>query len=437
MALTTAEETFFTAQKTNVLADITAITSGLSTDQLRDLTSCAIALGVVNREPTDTLGYGYSKSVTNPTGLVDSIYNFVSGSSGAYVFPEGHTKLIPRNSLLTYRKALDAINLYDYGNQQWATNLNAPEIKAELQRLLNRFGHLTTNGWQKIFNYQFNLGVQDEASLSVANPIIPASGRWGIVDAATLDYQELNSYESTDESAITGGTNTLARSTEQAYSGIYSLKSTFGNSKLQVRQPTATLATSTSYTVTAWVFLPSDWDGGNITLNSLNFSDITEDSNIAASGSILEQWQKVTLEVTTLTDVAGDWEVRCVGTPTVGRSMYTDFIRVTDSTLVWDATAQTNNVRAECITYMGHALRDYQFLSNTTMSRLGGNTQGLDLVGTALRNLQGYDNSNVNPDMQFVDSSIYLSSEAITANNRSFRENTAVKAKEGKDYITW
>tara|TARA_Y100000310_G_scaffold278492_1_gene296958 strand:+ start:404 stop:1723 length:1320 start_codon:yes stop_codon:yes gene_type:complete len=439
MALTANEQAYFTAHKTLVLSYVNAIYSGLSTVQQRDLTSCAIALGLMNRTSSDNLGSTFAKSQTVPTGLVDKIYDFVGGTSEGYVFPQGETDLMPRNSRLAYRKALSLLNLYDYANQQWETNLNVFEIKASLTSLFNRFGHLATNGWQKIFNNEFTLGVQDEASLSVTNPILPATGRWGIVNATTLDYQELNSYESTDESSITGGDSTIARSTEQAYSGSYSMKTTVGaaaNTTL-IAQPTATLATTTQYTVTAWAYIPSGWSGGNLSWNHDFFSDITIDSSTSFNASITDQWQSAQMVVTTGTDVVGQWLIQASGTPVAAETVYFDFFRVTDGTNVWDATAQSNNTRWESISYLGHAYRDFQYFSDATLASQGLNEFGHTEVGIGVRNLQGYDIVNVLPDMQFVDSNVYVSTEFIVSDNKSFREITAVKAKEGKDYITW
>lgn len=125
------------------------------------------------------------------------------------------------------------------------------------------------------------------------------------------------------------GTNTIAVSTEQAKFGFQSCKSTFSNNATLASQ-NITLTASTQYQFSAWLYIPSDWDGaGTVAIRARLFTGATNDAvNFLANMGIRDAWQRVVCDFTLAADVIGVLEVVSTGgTPTAGRSIYLDGAR--------------------------------------------------------------------------------------------------------------
>lgn len=147
---------------------------------------------------------------------------------------------------------------------------------------------------------------------------------YGVWSAAT-NLITNGGFESNTTGWSTGGTNTIARSTEQVKFGTQSLKCTY--------QDNTTLAsfgitlTAVAHSFSAWVYIPSDYDG---TVPRLRFNGFT-----SATGTLFrnldltkrDQWQRVKVNNVTPNsgDLAGTLELFESGTaPTAGRFIYID-----------------------------------------------------------------------------------------------------------------
>lgn len=119
------------------------------------------------------------------------------------------------------------------------------------------------------------------------------------------------------------GSNTIDRITDQAWVGSYSVKATYQDNIDLCRPNTvATLADGT-YTASAWVYIPADWDGGEICIawNSYSGSSIVERVD---SDGVRGRW--VRIHTTQLLSGDGDgWlRVQATSAPTAGKYVYID-----------------------------------------------------------------------------------------------------------------
>ena len=103
----------------------------------------------------------------------------------------------------------------------------------------------------------------------------------------------------------------------------------------------------------------------------------------------------------------------------------------------WDATDKLNNHRFDSCTFFADVVEDNAFLSSARMVAERGNPEGLDQVGIAIRNLQGYDQLHVAPDQIFLTTESYRSTERVVELGLSFRQLGVRKAVEAKTAITW
>lgn len=135
-------------------------------------------------------------------------------------------------------------------------------------------------------------------------------------------------FESNTTGYITGGTNTIASSTEQARFGSRSCKWTYQDHS---RLVLFNLTTSTSglYVASAYVYIPSDYDGSAghrlVATNFTGGSD-SDTSNRTTSLSLRDQWQRIWLVYSIdAGDKTGGFEIQRTGTaPTAGRTSYVD-----------------------------------------------------------------------------------------------------------------
>lgn len=131
------------------------------------------------------------------------------------------------------------------------------------------------------------------------------------------------------ETNVTGwnapsGTNTFARSTEQAKFGSASGKATYiDNAQLAIWTATITAAI---HTFSLWVYVPTAYDGTGLRLEIAGFTSATGTLTALVDLAKRDQWQRVS---TTFTpdagDVAGTFRLNEPGTaPTSGRFVYLD-----------------------------------------------------------------------------------------------------------------
>lgn len=160
---------------------------------------------------------------------------------------------------------------------------------------------------------------------------------WALIKPeATTNLCANPSFESATTGWIAGGSNTITRDTSLAKFGVVSLKCTYQDSldcgAYSVTLPTA----STSYTYSAWVYVPSDWDGGNIKLASSTFTSAVDTVAHQYTDGTSPTGEWVYLETTVVmdTDVAGFVVFRISSAPTAGKFFYIDGVQIEEKAYV-------------------------------------------------------------------------------------------------------
>jgi hypothetical protein len=119
----------------------------------------------------------------------------------------------------------------------------------------------------------------------------------------------------------------MAQSSEQSWRGIHSFKHTFAaagdDGSFAITLPTA----STTYVAHCRLWVPSNFDGGAIGIEPINFTGVSYVQNFrwVLGTNPFEEWYYLETQFTVAADVAGDINIQLyVPLPTVGRYYYTD-----------------------------------------------------------------------------------------------------------------
>jgi len=124
----------------------------------------------------------------------------------------------------------------------------------------------------------------------------------------------------------------ISRSTEQYKFGAASLKSVFPASSTGTGPAVfAITLTAAGHAGSMWVYVPSDYDGGALAVEFLNFGSPTVASTRATVNlSLRDQWQRLTVTITPAAgDLLGDFRLTIDGAlPTTGRAVYVDGVQV-------------------------------------------------------------------------------------------------------------
>ena len=113
-----------------------------------------------------------------------------------------------------------------------------------------------------------------------------------------LNHATNTSFETGTTNFSTGGTNTLAQSTTYAYAGIYSGKVTYSNSTTLLTT-TFTHAGAEAEIYHCWVYVPSSYSGGDITIDITgSFVTATDVSGISSSIDVtdsanIDKWMHI------------------------------------------------------------------------------------------------------------------------------------------------
>lgn len=147
-----------------------------------------------------------------------------------------------------------------------------------------------------------------------------------IVPEATTNLCANPSFESGTTGWAASGTNTIAQSSSDAWSGAYSLKCTYQDNTTLASYAITLPTVSVDYTFTARVYLPSNWDGGAVSFAGANFTSSSESDT--ATCSMTGVWTKIETTMTADTDVTGNVTIVCASTPTAGRYIYVDAVQI-------------------------------------------------------------------------------------------------------------
>lgn len=145
------------------------------------------------------------------------------------------------------------------------------------------------------------------------------------------------------------GTNTIEQSSEQQRRGAYSCKCTYQDSVVLIYNTMTLTAVKHWYSID--IYIPSDWDGGKISIGFSQFTSITGTINADADMTITDNWQRVTVDGTPdAGDLLGNIRVYCASAPTAGRYIYVDGAQLETGTVattyldgdMTDETDETN-----------------------------------------------------------------------------------------------
>lgn len=141
----------------------------------------------------------------------------------------------------------------------------------------------------------------------------------------------------------TGGTNSIARVLTRAKYGVASLLCTYSNSTL-LGSIAITPTANTHAALSAWIWVPTDWDGGQINIrDGGTFAGATLVSSVDADLSKRDQWQRIQAIYLLSADVTGTFTINAASSPSVGKTIFVDGAQaeVHDT-----ATPYTDTVRA-------------------------------------------------------------------------------------------
>lgn len=134
------------------------------------------------------------------------------------------------------------------------------------------------------------------------------------------------SFEAGTAGYTTGGTNTIDDDATQAKFGAKSCLAIYQNNATLL-DFALTAAGANPYSASRWLWIPTAYDGGGVSVQLANFVGATGTLAVAANMALRDQWQRV--QVPNVGIVAGDLigNVQVVNTgaaPTAGRFIYID-----------------------------------------------------------------------------------------------------------------
>lgn len=153
-------------------------------------------------------------------------------------------------------------------------------------------------------------------------------GQWYLVVPESTDNLISNpSFERNATGWSNSGSNTIARSTTQVAFGAQSLACTYQDNTTLATFADLTL-TAVGHTITAYVYLSSNWDGGAVRLAVGSFTSVTTDV-ATTSTTTTGEWVRLEMSITPdAGDLTGDIEIETASAPTAGRIVYVDAVQV-------------------------------------------------------------------------------------------------------------
>ena len=158
-----------------------------------------------------------------------------------------------------------------------------------------------------------------------------SAGRWPgtrglVVEEGTENLATNPSFEINTTGWGTCGTNTIATSTDHALFGSQSCKCTYQNNSTLLYD-SVTVPASGDYTLTANIWIPSGWDGGNIQISLALFTGVTTSANVN-SGGVTGRWVRLRRTINIAAgDLSGQFLVQAISSPSVGKWIYVDGVQ--------------------------------------------------------------------------------------------------------------
>jgi len=222
-------------------------------------------------------------------------------------------------------------------------------------------------------------------------------GYWSIIlpEAAT-NLITNPSFETNTTGWAASGTNTIASSTAEAKFGGYSLKATYQDTAT-LASYAATLTASTTYYLSCYIYVPTNWDGGNIRLNSSDYASASATYNtIYTDGtSSKDRWLYIETKLEIDSDAVGSITIDTTSAPTAGRFIYIDAVQCEANSSY--ATTYIDGDQDGCKwTGTEHGSTS----SRDAQSRAGGQVYDLDDYGFYVTELTGFGMANVEPQVR-------------------------------------
>lgn len=142
------------------------------------------------------------------------------------------------------------------------------------------------------------------------------------------------SFEAGTADWIATGSSSVAQSSDESWRGAYSLKATFGGGGFIAQYAITLPAASTDYRLTTRVWVPSNWNGGNIFINATSFGAIeTIVTQWTADTDDFEKWHYLESSLNPAADVVGDIQIHFDGVPTPTRFIYIDAFQIEEKSI--------------------------------------------------------------------------------------------------------
>jgi len=211
-------------------------------------------------------------------------------------------------------------------------------------------------------------------------------GYFKIIEAqATVNLHTNPSFELGTTGWVATGTSSIAQDSTESWRGIYSLKATFGGAGF-IAQYAATLPTvSVEYRLSTRIWVPSNWDGGNIFINATSFGAAeTVVFQWTEGTDEYEKWHYLESSLNPGADVIGDIQVHFDGVPTSTRFIYIDAFQIEQKSV---ATTYCDGDQPGCAwTATAHASTSYR----SALSAAGGvESDMLDDLGFDVQSVIG------------------------------------------------
>jgi hypothetical protein len=179
-------------------------------------------------------------------------------------------------------------------------------------------------------NFSVDLGAQTgQAPSTASGGLIGRPGKYGYgvqTGEAAENIVENPSLETNTTGWATGGANTIAQSTEQAYVGSNSLKVTYQDNTATLAQISSITLTAAAHVTGAWIYVPASYDGTDLRWLFSGFVGATGLVQGDIDMTIRDQWQFVVAYGTPdAGDLSGQLLLQEVGSaPTAGEFIYID-----------------------------------------------------------------------------------------------------------------
>lgn len=133
----------------------------------------------------------------------------------------------------------------------------------------------------------------------------------------------------------TGGTNTLTRTIAKSNWGLYGMVAEYSNDGNMI-YTTATdlLSASTTYVISAFVYVPSNFDGTSIQCTATNYTGATlTPLQSWVAGDPTDVWVRIATRIEVSSDASGTVVfVAVAGPPSAGRQLWGDGFNITEGT---------------------------------------------------------------------------------------------------------